>query len=157
MSLNQNQFAQIPIKGELDQKFNPNTTAARIDSTTAGGLVPGTAVKRVASGVGGGSLPLVVECAADSDEVWGFINYNLKDKTYESGETVGISLVDGGNVMYMEASAAIAPNAVVGIVLAGTKVKTSAGGSRDVGRAFDQAVAAGDLIRVIMLPKTTTT
>ena len=157
MTLQLNQFNQIPIKGQLDMKFNPNTVGARIDVSTGGSLIPGTAVKRVASGVGGGSLPLVVECAADSDEVWGFINYNLKDTVYNSGDEVGISLVNGGNVMYMEASAAIAPNAVVGIVLSGTKVKTSAGGSRDVGRAYDQAVAAGDLIRVIMLPKTTTT
>lgn len=155
--ISQNQFNQIPIKGELDQKFNPNTVPARVDSTTAGGLIPGQAVKRVASGIGGGTLPLVVECAADSDEVFGFINYNLKDTTYGSGDVVGISLVNGGNVMYMEASAAIAVNAVVAIVITGTKVKTSTGGSRDVGRAYDQATAAGDLIRVIMLPKTTTT
>lgn len=156
MSLQQNQFIQIPVQGQRDLAFNANSVQCRIDVSTAGALVPGTGVKVVQPAVKGG-VPLVVECALDSDECFGFINYNIKDKTYDAGEMVGISLVNGGACMYMTASAAIAQNAVVGLVVASDKVKTSAGGSRDVGRAFDAAAADGDLIRVIMLPKTTTT
>ncbi len=156
MTLQLNQFNQIPVKGQRDLQFNANSVQCCIDSTSAGSLPAGTALVIVQPAAKGG-VPLVKEAAADSDEIFGFINYNIKDKQYDGGDMVGVSLVNGAACMYMEASAAIAQNAVVGIVVAGAKVKTSAGGSRDVGRAFDAAAAAGDLIRVIMLPKTTTT
>lgn len=149
-----NQFNQAPVKGELDLRFNPTSIPCEVDSTSAGNLVAGQAVKMVDDS---GGVPKVVECAADSDEVFGFINYNLKNQDYDAGDAVGISVLNGGNVMYMEASAAIARNAVIGIVVSGQKVKTSAGGSRDVGHALDKAAASGDLIRVLMLPKSTTT
>lgn len=154
MSLQQNQFNQIPVQGQMDMRFNPTSIQCEVDVSSNGGLVPGQAVKMVDSA---GGVPKVVEAALDSDEIFGFINYNIKDKQYDAYDAVGISLVNGGNVMYMTASAAIARNAVVGVVIASKKVKTSAGGSRDVGRALDKAAADGDLIRVIMLPKTTTT
>lgn len=156
MTLNQNQFNQSPVQGQRDLIFNANSISAQIDTTSAGSLVPGQAVKMVDSA---GGVPKVVECALDSDEVFGFINYNIKDLSGDinAGDIVTISLVNGGACMYMTASAAIARNAVVGIVVASKKVKTSAGGSRDVGRALDKAAADGDLIRVLMLPKTTTT
>lgn len=154
MTLQINQFNQIPVKGQLDLKFNPTTVSCQIDVSSAGSLVPGTAVKIVDSS---GGVPKVVEIAANTDAIFGFINYNLKDKTYDAYDAVGISVINGGNCMYMEASAAIARNAIVGAVVSGSKVATSAGGSVDVGHALDKASASGDLIRVLMLPKSTTT
>lgn len=154
MSLQQNQFNQIPVQGQLDLKFNVNSLSAEIDVSSAGSLTPGTAVKMVDSS---GGVPKVVECAADSDEVFGFINRNQKNQVFNAYDACEISLLNGGNCMYMTASAAIARGAVVTIVTASDKIKTSTGGSRDCGHALDKAAADGDLIRVLLLPKSTTT
>lgn len=145
-SLSQNQFSQIPIQGQLDLRFNPNTVAVEIDISSAGGLINGQAVKRVDSANG---IPLVVECAADSDDVFGFINFDIKTRTFEPGMKAEISAMRD-NVMYMTASAGIAANAEVAIVIASKKVVTAVAGMRIIGRAYDKALADGDLIRVII-------
>lgn len=145
MALNINQFSQSVVKGMLDMKQGPtNVMSCLVASTSAGGLVPGQAVKLV-NNLGG--LPDVVECAADSDDVFGFIAYNIKDQTFSAGDKVGIAF-DTGSIMYMEASAAIAVNAKCMIVLSGSKVATATTGKTLIGRALDKATAAGDLIRV---------
>ncbi len=144
MSLSQNQFAMIPIQGQLDLLHNANTIAAQIDVSTGGGLVPGQAVKVVDNA---SYLPKVVECAADTDDVYGFINYDIKSATFGSGDRVQISAMRD-NVMYMTASEAIAKNGKVMIVVSGSKVATATSGKTIVGRAFDKASADGDLIRV---------
>ena len=71
-SLNQNLFSQIVIQGEMDMQFNHNVISCEIDTTSAGGLVAGQAVKIVDSA---GGLPKVVEAAADTDDIFGFIKY----------------------------------------------------------------------------------
>ncbi len=154
MTLNINQFNQSTIQGALDLKFGGAVVSCQVDVTTAGNLVPGTAVKVVDSA---GGVPKVVEIAADSDEVFGFLCYDIKQPNFDAYAPVEVALVNGGACMFMTASAAIARNAVVCPVISGVKVKTSAGGGRDVGRAYDKAAIDGDLIRVLLLPKTTTT
>lgn len=149
-----NQFNQSPLKGMLDLRLGGAVVQAQVDVSSAGSLVPAQPVKVVDSA---GGVPKVVECAADSDEVWGFLVYDQIKAVFDAYDAVTVALVNGGAAMYMEASAAIARNAVVGIVLSGVKVKTSASGSRDVGRAYDKAAADASLIRVILLPKSTTT
>jgi hypothetical protein len=154
MTLNINQFNQSAIQGMTDLRFGGAVVSAQIDVSSGGSLPPGQAVKVVDS-LGG--VPKVVECAADSDEVFGFIVYDQIHPTFDAYDPCNIALVNGGACMFMTASAAIARNAVVTIVVASDKVKTAAGGGRDVGRAYDKASADGDLIRVLLLPKTTTT
>lgn len=144
MSQLQNQFNQSPIQGQLDLRFNPSTLSGELDVSSAGGLVPGQAVKMVDSS---GGVPKFVECAADSDDVYGFINYDIKTQVFAAGDRVEVSAMRG-NVMYMTASAAIARNAKVMIVVTGSKVATRSGGGICIGRAFDKATASGDLIRV---------
>ncbi len=152
MTLNINQFAQTPIQGMLDLHFNGQTISAQLDSTSAGSLLPGQAVKVVDSA---GGVPKVVECAADTDDVFGFINYDIKSKLFNAGDRVELSAMRN-NVMYMTASAAIARNAKVMVVIASTKVATATTGKTIIGRAFDKALADGDLIRVTVdLPGTT--
>lgn len=145
-ALNQNQFALQPIQGELDLRFNAQTIAVAIDTSSVGGLLPGQPVKVVDS-VGG--VPKVVECAANSDDVFGFINYNIKNKLFNAGDAAEISAFRG-NVMYMTASGAIARNGkvAVAISLAAPTVVAATSGMMIVGRAFDKAVNVGDLIRV---------
>lgn len=154
MALNINQFSQSAIQGMLDLKFGGAVVAAQVDTSSAGNLVPGQSVKVVDSS---GGVPKVVECAADSDEVWGFLCYDQVQPDFDAFDMCMVALVNGGACMFMTASAAIARNAVITPVISGVKVKTSAGGGRDSGRAYDKAAADGDLIRVILLPKTTTT
>lgn len=149
MALTMNQIRQIPIQGQLDMRFNTQTVSGRIDTTSGGGLVAGQAVKMVDSA---SKVPSFVECAADTDDVYGFINYSIKDATFSVGESVEVSALFG-NFMYMTASAAIARNAKVMIVVASKKVATATSGKTIIGRAYDKAAADGDLIRVtIELP-----
>lgn len=152
MSLLTNQFAQSPIQGMLDLRFNVNTVSCEVDLSSAGDLVPGQAVKMVDSA---GGTPKVVECAADSDDVFGFINYSIKDRVFNALDKVEISALRG-NVMYMTSSAAISRNAKVAIVVSGSLVVTASTGKTIVGRAYDKATASGQLIRVVIdLPGTT--
>lgn len=147
MAISMNQFALEAIKGMVDLKVGPaNIVAAEIDSSSAGGLVPGQAVKIVSTA---GGIPNVVECSAASDDVFGFIAYDIKDTTFSAGDKVEIAFARG-TCMYMEASAAIAANAQVMVVLSGQKVATATATNRIVGRAFDRAGASGELIRVII-------
>lgn len=146
MSLQQNQFNQSPVQGQMDLRFNSETISCEVDVSSAGSLPAGQAVKMVDSA---GGVPKVVECSADSDDVFGFINYNIKNRLFNVGDAVEVSAFRG-NVMYMTASAAIARNAKVMIVVASDKVATRSGGGVCVGRALDKASADGDLIRVII-------
>lgn len=147
MALNINQFAQTPVKGQLDLSVGvKQVISVQVDVSSAGGLVDGQAVKLV--DVKGG-IPNVVECAADSDDVFGFIVYDIKDKAFNAGDKVEIAFARG-SVMYMEASAAIVPYAKVAIVISGQKVVTATTGQMIIGYAIDKATASGELIRVMI-------
>lgn len=139
-----NQFDLSPVQGMMDLKFNPSVVSGQIDTTSAGGLIAGQPVKMVNS-VGG--VPKFVECAAASDDVYGFIVYDIKDQVFNVGSRVEVAAMRN-DVMYMTASAAIARNAKVMIVLSGTQVATATTGNTIVGRAYDEATALGQLIRI---------
>ncbi len=136
-----NQFSQSQEKGLLDQRFNMNTVSAIVHTSNT--LSPGQPVKLVDGSTG---TPVVEALAADTDEIFGFVNYNGKDQTFEAGEPVEISR--GGNVMIMEASAAIVRGAKVMAVISGTKVATATVGKTVAGYAYDKAAGNGSLIRV---------
>jgi len=156
MTLSLNQFALQAIQGQMDLRFNTNIISCEIDSTSAGGLGPGQAVKLVASAGTGNSVPHVVECAASSDAVFGFIVYNIKNQTFNALDKVEIAFAHD-SIMYMTSSAAITQGANVSIVVSGSKVATAVGssGTTIVGQAFDGAAAANQVVRVkINLPGT---
>ncbi len=145
-TLSPNQFAQTEYVGVIDLRFDGDTVSAQIASTQATALYAGQAVKVVDSADG---VPKVVACDADSDEVWGFINFDIKSVTFPAGAECEVSL--DGNVMYLVATAAIARMAQVMIDVATVGgVKTAAGGGTYVGWAYDKATAAGQLIRVFI-------
>ena len=142
-----NQFNQAPIKGMTDLKMNNTIISCVVGSASAGGLVPGQAVTIVNTDAG---IPTVVEAAADTSDVFGFLTYGIKDVTYEAGDRVEV-VIASGSVLYMEASAAVVPYAQLMILVAGSKVLTATGsGKMVVGRALDKAAASGDLIRVLV-------
>lgn len=146
----QNQFNQSPIQGQAGLGRQPSTISAQIDVSSAGGLIAGQAVKLVPTAAPG--VPHVVECADDSDDVYGFINYNIRNATFKAYDSVELSAFRG-NYMWMTAAGAITQGADVMIVIASKKVTTATSGNRIIGKAFDQAAADGDMIRVyINLP-----
>jgi len=144
MALSQNQFAQSPVQGMHGLRPAAKVISAQIDASSAGGLVAGQPVKIVDSA---GGVPKVVELAADTDTVLGFIVYDLKKASHAVGDVVEI---DTGfdDVMYMTAQAAVARGALLMVHLSGVKVKTATTGKPIVGWALDKAAADGDLIRV---------
>lgn len=152
MALNINQFAQIPVQGELDLKFNTTVLSGEIASTENGTLVPGQAV--VMADTAGG-VPKFTAVASATDDIYGFISYDIKSQNFVAGDRIEVVAMRNG-VMYMTASAAIARNAQVMVVVASKKVATATSSQRIIGRALDKASADGDLIRVtIDLPGAT--
>jgi hypothetical protein len=147
--LNPNQFSQVTIVGMVDMPYNFNTHPVQIDLTQTGTLYAGAAVKIAAGTVGG--VPKVVACTASTDQVYGFLNYDIKNVGWVAGQAAEVSLA--GNVMYLYATGAITQGAQVELDIStngGVATKGSAG-NRYVGWAYDGAAAAGALIRVYLV------
>lgn len=147
-SLNPNQFAQSGVVGMIDMRFPYNSVSVQIDVSQATALYAGAAVKMVDSADG---VPKVIGCAADSDEVLGFINFDVKTVQFVAGSMAEISM--GGNVIYLYATGAIARGVQVSLDLTTMGgVRSAAGNTGDniVGWAYDKATAAGALIRVFL-------
>lgn len=144
--LNPNQFAQSPYLGMIDLRFDYNTVSVQIDASQATALYAGSAVKIVDSADG---VPKVVGCAANSDEVFGFINFDIKTVQFLAGVPAEIS--QAGNVMYLYATGAIARGVQVSLDLTtngGVRSAATHTGDDIVGWAYDKATAAGQLIRI---------
>lgn len=147
-TLNPNQFAQTSYLGTIDLRFPYNSVSVQVDVSQATSLYAGSAVKIVDSADG---VPKVVGCAANSDEVLGFINFDIKTIAFVAGSMAEISM--GGNVMYLYATGAIARGVQVSLDLTTNGgVRSAAGHTGDdiVGWAYDKATAAGQLIRVFI-------
>jgi hypothetical protein len=144
-----NQFIQTPVLGQMDLRFNGQTFACEVDAGETGELVAGQSVKLVDSA---GGVPKVVAVTSDSDLVFGFIKYSIKDTKFTAGMAVEISTAYG-NCIYLRATAAIARGAILKGVVAsvgGVATAVQGSGSQIIGWAFDKAAADGDLIRVMI-------
>ena len=146
--MNQNQFNLSVVKGMLDQAHSFNTLSCKVKSDESNPLVSGQKVKIVDSANG---VPEVTALEADTDKVFGVVNYNMKDASFKAGAHVEISAF--GNVIYLEASAAIARGADVMPVITGEKIATATEGKSVIGYAYDKATADGDLVRVMLMPQ----
>lgn len=143
-TLSQNQFAQSEYIGTLDLRLNFNTIAAQIDISQTGTLYSGMAVKLVDSA---GGVPKVVGCTSNSDIVFGFINYNIKNQNFIAGNAAELSI--SGNVMYLYSTTAIARGQKVTIDLStGGGVAAENSGDTIVGWAYDKFTAPGQLGRI---------
>lgn len=142
----QNQFAMTSQLGMLDMRFDYDTVAVQIDVSQATPLFAGAAVKVVDSVDG---VPKVVGCAANSDEVFGFINFDIKTMSYVAGVNAEISM--SGNYIYLYATTSIPRGTQVQLDLTtngGVAAKVGSSGADIVGFAYDKAVNPGTLIRV---------
>lgn len=147
--LSPNQFAQAPYLGTIDLRFPYNSVSVQIDVSQATPLYSGSAVKIVDSSDG---VPKVIGCSADSDEVMGFINFDIKTVQFLAG--VGAEISMAGNVMYLYATGAISRGVQVCLdITTNGGVQTKPGdssGDNIVGWAYDKATAPGQLIRVYL-------
>ena len=148
--LSQNLFQQASYIGVLDQRFNYNSTPVMIDATQSGAIYSGCAVKVVSGSTTG--VPKVIACVADTDVVFGFINWPLKDLSFIAGSPCEISQT--GNVIFLYATAAISTGQQVTLDVTtqgGVGPLVTDSGANICGYAFSPATAAGQLIRVKVL------
>lgn len=149
-----NQFGMEPIQGMLTLAPNVNQLPAAIKRDSANTLIPGMAVKLVDVT----DQEIIVEKAAATDAIYGFVTYSVIKNSYNStGLNRRMDVAFRDCVMYMTAGAAIARGAPLEIAVTGTasapvcKVITNAGTNKIIGIALDKAAADGDLIRVQIL------
>lgn len=157
-ALNPNQFQEVMFLGVLDQRFNYNTKTGSVDSTQVGTVYAGQAMKFVSSVTSGGKVPSMIACVANSDNVAGFIVFDIKNQGYaagvaEPGFNFGTNskfeLAQGGNVIYLYATGPInAGNQVCLDVSSPGGVQATGNSATVVGWALDGASASGQLIRV---------
>lgn len=148
----QNQFNQDPILGMLDQRFNPDTVVAQFNSAGSGTLVAGQAVKGVTTAAG---VLQVAPATLQADVIIGFVNYNIKNRSFAPGDYLEISM--NQNVVYLYATAAISryqqvvskPAAIVGGCNGGVAPVTGSSGFPIVGWSMD-TVSIGSLCRIFL-------
>lgn len=144
----QNSFSQSPYLGMIDMRFPYNTVSSMVDASENGTLYPGQAVKLVDSA---GGVPKVVGITSDTDEVYGFVNYDVKSQGFVKGQPLEMSM--SGNIIFLYSVGPIArgEQVVVDLTTRGG-VASAAGktGKRIVGWAYDKAVASGELVRVVL-------
>jgi hypothetical protein len=151
--LSQNQFAQVPIAGQVDLPYSTNTLSCVVDVSQSGVLYPGQAVKIVGN-AGPGVSPHVVACTADTDECIGFVEYDNKQQSFSAGSRVSVS--SASNVIYLYATTAVNAFQQVQLDITPTQTLTSNGvkaivgssGANIVGYAVDYSPTPGSLIRV---------
>ena len=145
MTQNPNQFALTAEKGQLTLDPNWDTLNCQVSVNQGAALVVGQAV--LIEDAAGGQIP-VTAIAAVGNDIFGFVAYNVRTDSYKALDNVKIARK--GDVMLMEASAAIARGADLEVIISGNKVVTQTSGTT-IGKALDKAAADGDLIRVEIL------
>ena len=144
VSFQMNKFAPTEeIKGRRVLPANTESISGIVDASQDAALLTGDPVKIVATSKG---LPHFAK-AGLGDVVAGFVEWNVIRPSYAAGKICQISMA--GNVMYMEAGAAINAGALVNITdLSKVEIGAAAGAGSKLGIALEAATAAGQLIRV---------
>ena len=144
MAQNLNQFQQTAERGQIALlTANSPVISAIVDSSEAGTLKAGDAVKLVSTSTG---IPHVVKVGNSDTSFHGFVVFNpVKNEGIVAHDRVEIAIT--GAFMYMVASAAIYAGVAVDYAYATGKVATANSGL-ECGVALDAASADGDLIRV---------
>lgn len=146
MSYTMNQFAPTSeIKGRLCLQANLNSYAGVVDSTQSDALLPGDPIMIVATST---KLPHIKK-AAVGDMVMGFVKWTAKKPSYKAGDAV--EFCGAGDVMYMEADAAVNAGVAVNVAdLTNVQIAAAGAGKSVVGHTLEKAANAGELVRVII-------
>lgn len=147
-NLNPNQFAQVPIRGQLDLQIQASGgISGQISADETAILQAGDAVKLDSTNTG--NIPKFL-LAGDDDDAVGQISYDTKQAVYVAGNAVQVAFF-GGPVMFVVAAAAITPGAKVEQVgdAVGAKFQTISS-HKQRGIALDPAAADGSIFRMII-------
>ena len=144
-NININQFAQTPVRGQLDlQIAKSGVLSGEISVNEAGSIEAGDPVKLDPAATG--AVPQFL-AAGPTDDAIGYLVYDVKRTTLVARDAAQVSYF-GGPVMFMEAETALNP---------GVQVEQNANGKVQVlntgklrGLTLDP-VAIGGLFRVIIL------
>jgi hypothetical protein len=151
LSLNQNQFNQTAVIGQVAFQPNVDTETCQINpSTSAAVIVAGCAVKLVS--VTGPQLIVDATTSASDGPVYGVIAYNMRKNSYVGGDQVEVAC--DGNVVFLKSSAAITRGTRVSVTnpTISTNDPTVATDTTaldyTLGVAVGYATAAGQIVRV---------
>ena len=112
-----NQFKQSVTKGQLDLVFANMILPCQVGAAQATALVAGQAVKLVTTE---GGVPKIIAVANDTDKIFGYVAYNIKQAEFKALEHIEIAF-GSTSVIYLEASAAIPRGSNIMNVVAGEK------------------------------------
>jgi hypothetical protein len=143
---NENQFKPGKIKGTLVTGINFASLTCQIYDSSTETFYGGTPVRIINTTKG----DYVIEKAKTTNAILGVVIFDRKKNNSVAGDFVDVAL--SGNIMFMEAGAAINAGALVEAVATGDKVITSAGTNTVLGRALVAAAASGDMIPVLIDP-----
>ena len=138
----------------MDLSFVGSVVSARVSSSQSGSLIAGQAVKgdNTTPGTSQDGVPPVLSLASASDPAIGFVVRNIKDQNFSANARLELALA--GAVMYMTSdtanSGAITRFSPVEYSTANNTVLAWGGVNPIVGIAYDAAINAGDLIRVLI-------
>lgn len=142
--LNQNQFAQTPVIGMVENVPTPSIISVQIDpASSSSNLKVGLPVAITTAAAN--TIP--VDAAGLTALKFGVIVYNPKKNVYSPGDMVEIA--QDGSFIWLETSAAITKGAKVQQDPTNSQVLTLVSGTNAmIGYAMDTATAANQLIRV---------
>jgi len=151
LSLNQNQFVQTPVIGQVARQPGIDTETCQINpNTTAAVIAVGCSVKLIANS---GSQIIVDVCSSPSDgPVYGVISYNLRGNYYSAGSQVEVAGI--GNIIQLKTSAAVNRGQRVSVTNPSTSTNDATvaadttAGDYTIGTALTQASGANQLISV---------
>jgi hypothetical protein len=150
MDLNLNQFAQVPILGQLDLQISKSgVISGTVDASQATALVAGQPVKLYGSNTS--SAPTFV-AAGDTDVAIGHVVFDKKKASPEAGDVISVA-GNFGPVMFLEAGETITPGVRVQNQDTDNTVMLVTDG-KVRGIALDYGTV-GTLIRVILLTPVT--
>lgn len=152
--LNQNQFAQTPVLGQVSEIPNANVVTVRLNPSSSAVFQAGSAVKLIT----GTANEILVDAVSGPTDgpVYGVITYNLRKNLLSAGDNASVAC--STSYVFLEASAGINRGAKVTSTAATTgndpTVATVSAPSTQyvTGVAVDSASGAGSLIRVLISP-----
>lgn len=148
MTMVLNQFQYTEVKGDVKNKDKGFRYDAIVYASESATLVPGDCVKLVNVE---GSVLTVQKISADSDDIFGMVEYeSAKKNSYVAGDL--LTIASDYSIIICEASASITQGADVAAVISGQKVVTATAGQTIIGKSLQKGTT-GDLIKVRLLDK----
>lgn len=144
MTMQMNQFSQTPLKGAIAALLNPTTLSVQLDPASNETYISVGAGVKLVSATGD---QIIVDKAAATDVIFGFVIYTPKTQKFYPGDTFEV----GGSfsVMWAEASGTVTRGDQLEYVATGDKMKTNTG-NPVCALALDNA-ASGALFRAFIL------